>query len=259
MSLLRIEVDPQGLLNRHLTDMERTQLPFAAMQAANATAVEIRETWARTAPRVFDQPTPMTVKAAQYEKATRSRPFAIIKLRDEAVGGTPPARYLVAEVEGGTRARKGMERLMQAKGAMPAGFFAVAGKGATLDAYGNVKASQVNQVLSQLGVRNDRYQNETETSRDRRRRRAAKRGVRGGEYFALGKKRGRLLPGIYERLTTGFGSALRSIFIFVPMARYKARYDIFGLAQRTWNKVMPFHFARELDKAVQSSKYRGRP
>lgn len=257
MSLLRIEVDPEGLLNRHLTDLERRQLPFAAMQAANATAVEIRETWARTAPRVFDQPTPMTVKAAQYEKATRSRPFAIIKLRDEAVGGTPPARYLAAEVEGGTRARKGMERLMQAKGAMPAGFFAVAGKGATLDAYGNVKASQVSQILSQLGARIDPYQNETEASRKRQRRREAKQGRR--KVFALQQKRGRLLPGIYERLTTGFGSALRSIFIFVPMARYKARYDIFGLAQRTWNKVMPFHFARELDKAVQSSQYRGRP
>lgn len=258
MSLVKIDVDADNMLGRKFSDLEREQLPFAIMQACNATAVEIRDVWARTAPRVFDRPTPMTVKAAQYEKATKSRLYATIKLRDEAVGGTPPAKYLLAQVEGGTRGKKGVELLLQSKGAMPAGMFAVPGRGAELDAFGNIKASQVNQILSQLGARRDPYQNETETSRARRRNRAAKRGVRGGEFFALRARRGKLLPGIYERLTTGFGSALRSVLVFVRSARYEKRYDIFGLAERTWNRLMPFHFNRELEKALASSKYRGR-
>ncbi|SKC57174.1 hypothetical protein SAMN06296058_1250 [Pseudoxanthomonas indica] len=256
MSMVRIEVDADNLLVRQFTAVERNQLPFAAAQAANATAVEIRSIWARTASRVFDRPVPITVKAAQYERATKQKPYAVIKLRDEASNGTPPARYLLPQVEGGTRRKKGMERLLQAKGAMSAGSFAVAGKGADLDGYGNVRAKQVNQILSQLGARNDALQNETEASRQRRQARAAKKGVRGGNFFAIRAKRGRLLPGIYERLVTGFGSAVRSIFVFVPNVRYRPRYDIFGLAQRTWQKLMPFHFARELKKAVQSSRFR---
>lgn len=258
MSLVKITVDADNVLQRQFTEIERQNLPFAVMQACNAVAVEIRGNWARTAGRVFDRPTAMTIRAAQYEKATKQKPYAVIKLRDEAVNGTPPARYLLPQVEGGARRPKGMERLLQAKGAMPAGMFAMPGRGAELDQHGNVAPKQVNQILSQLGARNDRYQNETEASRDRRRRRAAKRGVRGGEYFALKVRRGRLLPGIYERLVTGFGTALRSVFVFTRAPKYSVRYDIFGLAKRTWDKLMPFHFNRELQKALDSSKYRGR-
>ncbi len=258
MSLVKIEVDADKVLDRRFTAIERENLPFATVQAVNATAFAIRQAWADAASRVFDRPVPLTIKAAQYEKATKSKLYAEVKLRDEASGGTPPAKYLLPEVEGGTRRKTGMEVLLQAKGAMPAGMFAVPGKGAQLDGYGNIKRGQVSQVLSQLGARNDPLQNETETSRDRRRRRAAKKGIRGGEFFVLKAKRGRMLPGIYQRLVTGFGSAVKSLFIFVPRTQYKPRYNIFGLAQRTWDKLMPFHFQRELEKAVQTSKFRGK-
>lgn len=260
MSLVRIDVDADNALARRFTEIERQNLPFAIVQAVNKVAFEIRQIWARTAPRVFDRPTPLTIKAALYQKATKSRLYATIFLRDEAPKGTPPAKYLLPQVEGGQRRKKGLEVLLQAKGAMPAGMFAVPGKGAQLDAFGNVQASQVRQILSQLqaGRETGFVSNETETSRKRRRRRAAKHGIRGGEFFALKQKRGRLLPGIYERLSTGFGSALRSIFVFTKAATYRPRYDIFGLAQRQWNKLMSFHFERELSKAIQTSKFRGR-
>lgn len=258
MSLLKIEVDADKVLDRRFTEIERHNLPFATMQAVNATAFAIRQTWAEAAPRVFDRPVPLTTKAAQYTKATKQKLFAVVKLRDEATNGTPPAKYLLPEVEGGTRRKTGLEVLLQAKGAMPAGMFAVPGKGAQLDAYGNIRKGQISAVLSQLGARQDPLQNETDTSRDRRRRRAAKKGIRGGEFFAQKTKRGRMLPGIYQRFQTGFGSAVRSLMIFVRGAQYKPRYDIFRLAQRSWDKLMPFHFQRELDKAVQTSKFRGK-
>lgn len=253
MSLIKIAVDADNMLGRQFSELERQNLAFAVMQACNATAVEIRQQWADTAPRVFSNPTPMTRRAAQYRKATKQKLYADIFLRDEASNGTPPAKYLQAEVEGGVRRKKGFEILLQQRGAMPAGMFAVAGQGAKLDQYGNVRAGQISQILSQLGARQDKYQNQSDVSAKRRR---TKR-KRGGEYFALPQKRGRLLPGIYERIATGFGSA-RSIFIFTPKANYKPRYNIFGLAQRAWDKLMPFYFNRELAKALESSKYRGR-
>lgn len=258
MSIIKVQVDADNMLARQFTELEMKNLPFAVMQAVNATAFEIREVWKRAAPRMFDRPVPLTINAAQYIKATKARLYAEVFLRDDATKGTPPAKYLQAQVEGGTRRKKGMELLLQAKGAMPAGYFAVPGKGAELDGYGNIKRSQINQVLSQLGARNDPLQNETDTSRDRRRKRNAKNSVRGGEFFALQQKRGRMLPGIYQRITTGFGSAVKSLFIFVRSTRYKPRYPLFSLAQRAWDKLLPFHFNRELEKAVQSSKFRGR-
>ena len=252
MSLVRIAVDADNMLGRQFSELERQNLAFAVMQACNATAVGIREQWAETAPRVFDRPTAMTRRAAQYRKATKQKLYAEIFLRDEAVNGTPPAKYLLPEVEGGERRKKGFEILLQQKGAMPAGMFAVAGKGAQLDQHGNVRAGKVSQVLSQLGARQDKYQNQTEASAKRRRRRG------GGELFVLKDKRGRLLPGIYERYKFGAASIVRSIFIFTRKASYKPRYNIFGLAQRAWDKLMPFHFNRELQKALESSKYRGK-
>jgi len=253
VSLIKIAVDADNMLGRQFTELERQNLGFAVMQACNATAYEIRQTWAATAPRVFDRPTAMTLRAAQYKKATRQKLYAEVFLRDEAYKGNPPARYLLSEVEGGERRKKGFEVLLQQKGAMPPGWFAVAGKGAPLDRHGNVRASAVSKILSQMGARQDKYQNQTEASIKRRGKR-----TRGGDYFTLQQKRGRLLPGIYERISFGFGSAVRSIFIFTRKANYKARYNIFGLAQRAWDKLMPFHFNRELQKALDSSKYRGK-
>jgi len=273
MSLVRIDVDADDLLGRQFSKLEREQLPFAVMQAVNATAFEVRNLWERTALRVFDRPTPLTRKAVLYRKATRERLYATVFIRDEAFKGNPPAKYLLAQVEGGSRRKKAFEILLQQKGVMPAGQFAIAGRGAKLDAYGNVAASEITKMLSQLGAQRDPLQNESQASRKRRGSVAARqeylgrdrsgavavrsRAVRrGGRYFALAKRRGRLLAGVYERIDTGFGSAVRSVLIFSPKASYRSRYDIYGLAQRGWNKLMPFHFERELSKALASSRGR---
>lgn len=250
MAQIRIGVDPDNALGRQLTDLERSQLPFAASQAANKVAFEIRERWKQRAPQVFDRPTPLTKNAALYRKATKERPYAEIFIRDEAFKGTPPSKYLFTEVEGGTRRRKGFERLLQGKGLMSPSQFAVIGRGARPNQYGNVPAGQVTKLLSQLGAQRDRYQNQTPTSAKRRRSRAPK----GGEYFVITKRRGKLRPGIYERIGTGWGSAVRSVFIFTNTAKYQPRYDIFGMAEDTWKKLMPFYLKRELEKAMETAR-----
>lgn len=261
-SLIKIDVDADNMLARQFTALERHNLPFAVMQAVNATAFEIRETWKRTAQRVFDRPTPMTMNAVLYRKATKQQLYATVFIKDEAHKGTPPAKYLQPQVEGGQRRLKGMERLLQGAQLMPQNRYAVPGKGAPLDAYGNVKAVTVRKIISQARA-GDVYlgskSNESDTSRERRLRRQKKRGG-GGSYFVLQKQRGRLMPGIYERMQGGYGTAggVRSIFVFVTTPTYTARYNIYGLAQRQWNTLMPFHFNRELAKALETSKYRGK-
>ncbi len=252
------KVDEDNLFGRTLTELERTQLPFAAIRAANETGFAVRQRWSEVMPRVFDRPTPLTRKAVLIRKATKRDPGAEIFLRDEASKGTPPAKYLQAQVEGGGRRQKGMEKRLQAKGILPAGQYVVPGRGAQLDAYGNIPGSQVNAILSQLGARFDPLQNETDASRKRRHRREKKKGQRAGDFFALKKARGRLAPGIYQRITTGFGSAVRSVLRFVRSVSYTPRYPIFRLAERIYSREFPFHFDRELAKAVQTAIVRGR-
>src|SRR5690606_21355598 len=150
------------------------------------------------------------------------------------------------------------------KGVLPSGMYAVPGKGAPLDAHGNVPSGIVRQVISQLqaGQEAGYVSNETERTRKRRRRRG------GHDVFALKQKRGGLLPGIYQRLENAVGDAgrcglgvssrIRSLFVFVRAPQYRPRYEIFGMAARQYNKLMSFHFNRELDKAVQTSKFRGK-
>jgi hypothetical protein len=261
--VIRVDVDPGNVLQRGFTELEQRNLPFAVRQAVNQTAFAVRQRWMEVMPRIFDRPTALTLRAVLYRKATSARAGAEIYIRDEAYKGTPPAKYLQAQVEGGPRRLKGVEKRLQASGHMPHGMFAVPGKGVKLDAHGNIPGSQVNQILSQLGARFDPLQNETEKSRDRRRRRQAKQ--RAGDYFAVGprlrgkgKARGHLPPGVYQRLSTGFGGALRSVLHFVRTVSYRPRYPIFDLARKIYDRQFPFHFERELAKAVQTSKFRGR-
>ncbi|GHH52497.1 hypothetical protein [[Pseudomonas] boreopolis] len=258
MDQIKIEVDVDRAMDRQFTAIERVNLPYAAVQAANSTAFEVRQRWKVEATKVFDRPTQLTINAAQYKKATKADPVAEVFLRNEAFKGTPPAKYLVHEVEGGARARKGFEALLQNYRAMPAGMFAVTGREARTDAHGNLPASTINQILSQLGARRDQYQNETEASRARRLKRQARKGIGQGNYFALTRQRGKLKPGVYERAKFGASSFVRTILRYVSRTQYQPRYDIFDFARRTWNQVYPFFFVRELRKAVETSKYRGK-
>lgn len=256
MSWVRFEVDPSNLLTREFTALEQKNLPFATVQAANATAFAVRTRWAEVMPGIFDRPTALTLRAILFKKATKALPVASVFVREEAFKGVPPAKYLLAQVLGGVRRPKAFERRLQDAGVLPRGQYAVPGKGATLDAFGNLSGGTINALLSQLRARHDSAQNETPESRARRKRRQAKRGERAGDYF-VPRAGSHLPPGVYQRITSGFGSALKSILHFVRPPSYQVRFDIFGLAQGTYRQQFPFHFENELAKAVATSKYRG--
>lgn len=253
MSQIRIQVDAKNLVSRQFSELERQQLPFATMQAINTTAFETRQRWSEVMPKIFDRPTPLTRRAVLYRKATKANQVAEVFIRDEAFKGRSPAQYLEAQVMGGSRPHKGVERQLSAAGLLPAGMFVVPGRGAPLDAYGNIPLSQLNRIKAQIGAMGDPLANETEVSRGRRRRREAKQGKRGGNFFALKKSRGRLAAGVYERITTGFGSAVRPVLVFVKSVLYRRRYPIFDMAQTIFSRRLPRNFEAALAQAVSSA------
>ena len=247
-----INVDPGKAFSRQLTALETKQLPFAMMMAINQTAVDTQARWAEVMPQVFDRPTALTLKAVIVRKASMQAPTAQIYIRDDAFKGNPPAKYLLAQVEGGQRNRKAFENRLTAAHILPAGMFAVPGKGAQLNANGNIAGGQVQAILSQLGAQFDPLNNQTDISAGRRRRRAIKKGDRNGDYF-VPRRTSKLPPGVYQRITTGFGSALRSILHFTKKATYRKRYNIFAIAQKSFDRRFPINFEEQLAAAVAKS------
>lgn len=257
---IRITVDPGNVLAREFTALEQKNLPYATVQAANATAFAVRERWADAVPRIFDRPTALTMKAPLYTKATKDKLAATIYIRDEAFKGTPPAKYLEPEVTGGARRLKRFERALQARGILPSGWFAVPGRGAELDAFGNLSGKQLVQILSQLRAFGEQgySANETADKRAKRNKREAKKGQRRSDYFAVPTRRGGLAPGVYQRVHTGFGRGTVPILIFVRRVSYRARYPLFDIAKTIFDRRFPDNFRRELDQAVASSFTGGR-
>lgn len=251
MIALKIDIDPNKVFDRQLTELEKSQIPFATMQAANVLAAKIHYQWRDVAGKVFDRPTQFTRTAALYRKGTKRNPVATVFIRDEAFKGVPPAKYLQAQVFGGGRAMKGIEKRLSANGILPDGLFIVPGKGAQLDASGNIPLSTVNRIKSQLQAQGDPYSNESPASRMRREKREAEQNR--GEYFAVAKPKGGLKPGVYQRIRSGFGRGVATIMRFVKPPKYRQRYDVLQMAQTVFERNYKSTFVTELDRAVKST------
>jgi len=223
--------------------------PKVALRALNDAAFEVRTEWKEVIPKVFDRPTQLTLNAPLYRKATPVRLVADVFIRNEATKGASPAEYLQAQVFGGNRRRKRSEVSLARAIDFPS--YWVPGNAAPKDAYGNVNRGQIGKILSQLRAGFDPGQNETDKRRASRLKRQRKRGG-GGSYFVLPVQRGKLRPGVvYERITTGFGSAVRPILIGVRRPpRYRVRYDVFALAQSIFTRRFEANFRARLTLAT---------
>lgn len=219
---------------RTVTRQER----FAHVVALTRTGQDVKRAEEAEIAARFDRPTPFTRRAVQLTTATLDRPVAIVELKDDGTGQIGPASYLSAQIEGGSRHIKRFEYSLQIAGQMPKGWFAVPGRFARLDAYGNISRGQIIQILSQLRITLVAgFDRNLPVGSDKKTKAKIQRAYTraGGQYFALPNGRGRLRPGIYQRRNFGaLGQAApRPVVIFVPSVTYRQRYDFHGVAERT--------------------------
>lgn len=222
-----VQAKLRGLSDRKIRVAAKSALNVAARSASEATKREMRG--------VFDRPTPWVLGGVRYVKATDQKLEAVVDF-DQWGNKTAVTvgHVLEAEIAGGNRKHKRHEVALQRAGILPAGYYIVPGDAAQIDAYGNMKGSQIVQIMAWFQSF-DRYSGDNKNMTDKRMRNLGKdkrNGQRGFQYFALQNRRGGLPPGIYQRFTFAHGSAIKPVMIFVRSPAYRKRLDFYGVADR---------------------------
>lgn len=228
---------------------------FAAAAALSRTAKQdVQPAIRKEMTRAFDRPTNYTLNSTFVKGATKDKLEARVWLKDNPSGkGTPADRYLAPQIFGGERRQKGLERALQAARLMPAGYVAVPAVGAQLDANGNVKRSQIVQILSQLRLQRGAGYESRATGSRRSNRTIARQGV---TYFALPQARRGLQPGVYLKRKGGQGPAVQPVFVFASRAMYRPILKFFEVGEATARARFPGHFSAELAKALGTARPR---
>lgn len=266
---MRLTVDTQGLQQSvdKISDLPK-QLRFATAVALTRTAKLVAEAEVQEMRDVFDRPTPFTLRSIFVKGARPDAPVAEVGIKNDSGGQRPAVNWLRWQVQGGLRTQTAYERLLVGAGAMRSDDRAVPGKGARLDAFGNISRGQLIQILSQLRI--DSSSGSTrkltqfdfnDNKRDRRLKQNKIRrafGKAGGQFIAFPNGNRSLLPGIYQaegrdfgaRLGYGRSGRLRPILIFVSKAQYEAeRFDFDYVAQ----KAVQRHLRVQFDAAVKAA------
>ncbi len=283
--MISSQIDARGL-TANMTNVELQQFPFALVNALNETAYQVREAWQDKIPQVFDRPTAVTMNAVVYDKATKDRLYAVVGLKGSRGGSAArpwwdyagykisPAQYLAHNVQGGERPAKKSEVLLRRAGVLGPNEYIAPAEGMAVDEHGNIKGGVIQGILSDLQAS---FDDKNYSSRDSRRRRLnrgsrtggkrgpgeggvlaamkeAERQKRGAVYFYNRQKRGRLPRGIFQRVLTGFGHALRMALAIVSTPKYPARFDVFGYSQRVWDTSFPRNFKLWMERAMATRR-----
>jgi hypothetical protein len=231
------------------------QVVFAAAVSLTRAAKDAQGAIRAEMQRAFDRPTAYALNGTFMRGATKANLEARVWVKDNPSGkGTPADRFLLPEIYGGKRHQKGMDRALQAAGLLPAGWFAVPAAGAQLDGNGNVKRSQITQILSQLQVQQKAGYESRRSNSAASRRTVTRQGV---TYFALPKATRGLKPGIYLKRKFAHGSAIRPVFIFVSAVQYKPRMKFFEVGRAVAEQRFGYYFDAEILKAIANGRLGG--
>lgn len=247
---LRLDLSFEDDIERfkqQLREVDRWALPYIVSGALNDTMFGGRKAEQQALNASFDRPVALTRHSVRYRKATKDYLLTDIYIEDDVTKGTPPAKYLAAEVFGGARRAKRHEVALRAAGILGHSEFAVPGRGAPVDSFGNLKGGIIEQMLSQLQAAEHHagyLANETTTSRKRA---GARRNAR--FFYARGGKG--LRRGIYIKQ----GSKVRSFLIFVEAApTYRRRYKFGDAFIRHAQRHFGENFANRFNRMVANGR-----
>lgn len=234
-------------------DRMASQVPFAIATALNKSAEAARVAVQARMRQDFDRPTPWVLNSMRIQYAKKANLVAQLAFKDK--GGDSMRTMMEPHVEGGQRRFKAAEVQLMAMGLLPPGYNITPGAAAKLDSYGNMNPAQIKQAIAMLGAKGSGNAATSNAARAAARlaKGSAKRGQYGIEYFAA-PVGGRLPPGIYQRVTTGFGSSLKPVVNFVQGATYGSRLPFYEVAGQTVAKEFPEQFAIAFQAAMANAR-----
>lgn len=259
---MRLDIDFKGLdaAKAMLRGLAEKKIDVAKVAALNSAAYVTAQKQKEDIARVFDRPTAWVKGGVRYVKADRARMESKVDL--DFWGnkqGVSVEKILAAQIYGGQRRHKRHEEALRRALVLPAGMFIVPGDAAILDGYGNMSSGQIVQIISWFRGFAEGGRGSRANMKDATKEKLAK-GKKGGygfQYFyvAPGRKgpRGRqqnLIPGVYQRIETGFGSAIKPVMIFVSKANYKKRFDFYGNAEKVARKEFDRAFSYYLKQLL---------
>ncbi len=263
-----IVIDARGFqgLEAVFSSLSREQLPYALKTAINNVAFEVMRAEKAAMLAAFDRPTPWLVRQVAVKPATKQDLTAVIGTpegirdihgRNVGFGRSSSGvfeRVLEPHIEGGVRLPKASEIRLRAAGVLPAGWFAIPGKDAPLNAYGNLSGDWWMMLLSWLNAgqwsRQGAIQNQAEKVTNRKN----KLQRQGATMFAVIPNRGSgMKPGVYIR-KAGKGGALKRVLLFVPSVNYRRRLDWFGVFDRTVRATLPDAAASAVRRALETAR-----
>lgn len=238
------DVDTHDLMEK-LSAVARKQVPFATALALTRLGAMGRDEVREEMPRVFDAPTRWTMNSLYLDKARTDRMYARVWFRDFAPKGTPAEKYLQPEVHGGERNQKRFERALAYTGRMRQNQWAIPGRDAPLDAYGNIRGSFITGMLNKLRA-NPLDPTQHESGRLKARRRGGTRGT----FFVM--RRAGVPIGVYRRIGK---KRLEHILSFTTdRPDYRARLPFFQIMQNVVARNYDKQFGKALAYAIATRK-----
>lgn len=193
------------------------QMPYAASRALNDAAKKVAEDLNKSTTSYFDRPTRFTQNA--YRVSSRSNKTNLTaEIRPKSI----QERYLLPSIRGGIRPQRPSERRLG--GISPAWS---PGSGARLNASGNMSKAAVVKALQG-----------------------------GGSYFALKEQRGKLRPGVYQRMGSGTARRykVKSILSFNKLPNIPRRWPIERIARGSLNASWTPLINRYLAEALRTAR-----
>jgi hypothetical protein len=252
-------------MQKQVAFLQRRHIPFATAKALTEIAITASKKVRRDMTQVLDRPTSYTLNSLRAEKATSDKLVSRVWVRSkrDAGNGNAPESFVLPNVAGGSRKMKRFEKAFIARRIMDVGSYAVAGSGLQLDAHGNIPSSVIRQILSYFGAAQTASGYIANMSLKTKERMA--KGTRkkyGVTYFIAGAGLkggggGKLFPGIYKRIATGFGYAIKPIIMFVKrQPTYRQRLDMHGIVRNTLDAELAYEFERAMQQAVATSGWK---
>lgn len=230
---LKAHIDDGGVPQELEVEAPRAAVPYASAALLTALAGDVREHLQTSGlPKAFDRPTDFTLRGVYVKRATKDQMEAEVYFPDsDDERGKSRREYLRPGAKGGRRHQKKTEFLLSRIGALPAGWVATPGKGAQLDAHGNLAGSVYRQIINVLQIR---YNNLKPVSG--RSQKAAQRLGVDSLFFVivpgpnkLGRNGSWLPPGVWKHLP---GGQISQILKFVRAATYRQRIDLTAEAKQ---------------------------